>query len=92
MKKDLAIRDYSMAFALLCIWVFFAIADPQFISSRNLTNLFIELSITAVLALGMLIILLTGEIDLSVGSGVGLTGGIASTLIFFTVGLPGVRC
>ena len=72
-----------MAFALLCIWVFFAIADPQFISSRNLTNLFIELSITAVLALGMLIILLTGEIDLSVGSGVGLTGGIASVLIFF---------
>ena len=83
MNKDISLRDYSMAFALLGIWVFFAIADPQFLSSRNLTNLLIELSITAVLALGMLTVLLTGEIDLSVGSGVGLTGGIASALIFF---------
>ena len=83
MKKDVSVRDFSMIFALLGIWVFFAIADPQFLSSRNLTNLLIELSITAVLALGMLVVLLTGEIDLSVGSGVGLTGGIASVLIFF---------
>lgn len=83
MKKDVSARDFSMIFALLGIWVFFALADPQFLSSRNLTNLLIELSITAILALGMLIVLLTGEIDLSVGSGVGLTGGIASVLIFF---------
>ena len=42
----------------------------------------IELSITATLALGMLLVLLPGQIDLSVGSGVGLLGGIASVLIF----------
>ena len=83
MKQDVSIRDFSMLFALGCIWLFFALLDPQFISPRNITNLSIELSITAILALGMLLVLLPGEIDLSVGSGVGLTGGIASVLIFF---------
>ena len=72
-----------MLFALAGIWLFFFLMDSQFVSPRNITNLSIELSITAVLALGMLLVLLPGEIDLSVGSGVGLTGGIASVLIFF---------
>ena len=42
----------------------------------------IELAVTATLALGMLLVLLLGMIDLSVGSGVGLIGGIASVLVF----------
>lgn len=83
MKQDISIRDYSMIIALAGIWILFSLMDPQFISPRNITNLSIELAITAVLALGMLLVLLPGEIDLSVGSGVGLTGGIASVLIFF---------
>lgn len=42
----------------------------------------IELAVTATLALGMLLVLLPGMIDLSVGSGVGLVGGISSILVF----------
>jgi len=42
----------------------------------------IEMAVTATLALGMLLVLLPGQIDLSVGSGVGLIGGIAAVLIF----------
>ena len=42
----------------------------------------IELAVTATLALGMLLVLLPGMIDLSVGSGVGLVGGIGSILVF----------
>lgn len=75
-------RDFSMLFALIAIWVFFAAVTPNFVSARNLSNLAVELSITAVLALGMLLIIVTGHIDLSVGSGVGLLGGIAAILIF----------
>jgi len=41
----------------------------------------IELSITAILALGMLLVMLPGNIDLSAGSGVGLIGGVAAVLI-----------
>lgn len=56
--------------------------SPQFLGARNLSLLSIELSVTATLALGMLLVLLPGMIDLSVGSGVGLIGGIASVLVF----------
>ncbi len=75
-------RLLSLGAAIVLIWTFFAIASVAFLSPRNLTMLMIELSITAVLALGMLLVLLPGQIDLSVGSGVGLVGGISSVLVF----------
>lgn len=81
-EKPFSPRDFSMVFALILIWGFFAIVTPNFVSSRNLSNLAVELSITAVLALGMLLIILIGHIDLSIGSGVGLMGAIAAVLVF----------
>jgi D-xylose transport system permease protein len=80
--KGVALRDFTMVIALVAIWAFFAIMSPSFLGARNLSNLAVELSITAVLALGMLLILLTGQIDLSIGSGLGLYGGVAAVLIF----------
>ncbi|KAB2646161.1 MAG: ATPase [Verrucomicrobia bacterium] len=71
-----------MPFALVAICTFFAIKEPSFIGPRNLTQLIVEFSITGTLALGMFLVLLTGQIDLSVGSGVGLIGGLAAVLIF----------
>lgn len=79
---SLAVRDFSMVIALVVIGAFFAFAAPAFVSARNLSNLAVELSITAVLALGMLMIILTSHVDLSVGSGVGLFGGVAAILVF----------
>jgi D-xylose transport system permease protein len=76
-------RDFSMLLALLLIGGFFAVASPSFLSPRNLSILMIELSITATLALAMLLVILPGHIDLSVGSGVGLVGGIAAVLVFW---------
>jgi D-xylose transport system permease protein len=52
-----------------------------FLSTRNLSLLSIELAVTATLALGMLLVLLPGQIDLSAGSGVGLAGAVAAVLI-----------
>ncbi len=48
--------------------------DLAFLSARNLTNLTLQVSITGILAVGMTLIILTGGIDLSVGSVVALTG------------------
>ena len=81
-ETKLGLRDFSMGFALLAICGFFAVISPQFLSARNLSLLMTELAITATLAMGMLLIILPGHIDLSVGSGVGLLGGIASVLVF----------
>src|SRR5436189_134688 len=81
MNPRALLKNLAMPLALVAITVFFAIKEPAFIGSRNLTQLFVEFSIIGTLALGMFMILLTGQIDLSVGSGVGLIGGIAAGLI-----------
>lgn len=74
-------REWFMLGALVAIWAFFAWQEPVFLSARNLSLLSIELAVTATLALGMLLVLLPGHIDLSAGSGVGLTGALAAVLI-----------
>ncbi len=66
MKNTKSVRDFSILIALVCAWMFFGLASPQFLGARNLSMLTIEFSITAVLALGMLLIILPGNIDLSV--------------------------
>lgn len=92
MHSRLSARDFSMVIALLLICGFFSLDwaallhggglhASSFLSARNLSHLVTELSITGTLAMGMLIIILPGHIDLSAGSGVGLLGGIASVLI-----------
>jgi len=82
MQSRRSFRDFSLVIALIVICAFFAIVSPQFLSARNLSLLTTELSITATLAIGMLLVILPGNIDLSAGSGVGLLGGIASVLVF----------
>ena len=81
MHSRLTLHDFALGLALLLIAGFFAYASPQFLSPRNLSLLLIELSVTATLALGMLLVILPGHIDLSAGSGVGLIGGIAAVLV-----------
>jgi D-xylose transport system permease protein len=81
--KKFATRELSMLIALVVIWAFFAWQEPVFLSPRNLSLLSVELAVTAILALGMLIVLLPGQIDLSAGSGVGLAGAAAAVLVFW---------
>jgi D-xylose transport system permease protein len=82
MNFRLATKSLALPFALLAIGIFFYLKEPAFLRARNLTQLLIEFSIVATLALGMFMIILTGNIDLSVGSGVGLVGGVSAVLIF----------
>lgn len=73
-----ALRTYTMVIALIAIWVIFTYTtDGVFFQARNFSNLMRQATITAVLSVGMLMIIVTGHIDLSVGSVVGLAGGIA---------------
>ena len=78
----ISIRDFSLVIALVAIVAFFACMSPAFLSPRNLSNLGVEFAITAVLALGVFLVLLPGQTDLSTGSGVGLAGGVGAVLVF----------
>lgn len=77
-KLYAALRTYTMVIALIAIWAIFTYTtDGVFLEPRNFSNLMRQATITAVLSVGMLMIIVTGHIDLSVGSVVGLAGGIA---------------
>jgi D-xylose transport system permease protein len=78
----LRFRDLTMPLVLVALSGGFAVASPEFLAPRNLSMLMIELAVTAVLALGMLLVIVPGQIDLSAGSGVGLIGGVAAVLVF----------
>lgn len=73
-------RAYTMIGALISIWVLFSLLHDRFLSPTNISNLFLQMSVTSILAIGMVLVIVAGQIDLSVGSLVGLTGGIAAIL------------
>ncbi|MHC1480059.1 sugar ABC transporter permease [Frateuria aurantia] len=71
----------ALLLAVAAIWVFFHIGtDGSFVTPRNIANLLRQMSITGMLACGMVFIIISGEIDLSVGSLLGLLGGVAAIL------------
>ncbi|WP_429310564.1 sugar ABC transporter permease [Paenibacillus mucilaginosus] len=74
------VRAYTMVGALILIWILFGVMNDTFLTPRNLSNLFTQMSVTSILAIGMVLVIVAGHIDLSVGSIVGLTGGIAAIL------------
>ncbi len=75
------LKSYVMVFALIAIWfLFFILTQGTFLTPRNLSNLARQMSITGILSIGMVLIIVAGHIDLSIGSVVGLTGAIAAIL------------
>jgi D-xylose transport system permease protein len=80
-----SLRAYTMIIALLAIWLFFQwkTISPlypygTFLHPNNFSNLLQQMAVTGVLAVGMMMVIVAGQIDLSVGSVVGLAGGVAA--------------
>ncbi len=79
------LRENGMMMALVAIVFFFtvvvrAVLDVDFLSAQNITNLFLQNSYVIIMALGMLLVIVAGHIDLSIGSVVGFTGAVAAVL------------
>ncbi|ESY32290.1 ABC transporter permease [Mesorhizobium sp. LNJC391B00] len=67
--------------ALIAVLIFFSIAAPNFLSTANLVLMSKHVALNAFLAMGMTFVIITGGIDLSVGSIVGLCGMVAGYLV-----------
>ncbi len=77
-----ALRAYTMFGALVVIWLFFHWqTDGIFLTPRNLSNLMLQTAVTGIIAVGMLMVIVSGNIDLSVGSVLGLAGGVAAIVL-----------
>jgi len=75
-------RDYGLLFALIAIMVFFqVVTDRTLWKPVNITNLFLQNSYIIIMALGMLIVIVGGHIDLSVGSVMGFIGALSAVMI-----------
>lgn len=78
----------ALLVAVALIWTFFHwMTEGGFTSARNVSNLMRQMSITGILACGMVFVIIAGEIDLSIGSLLGLLGGMAAVLDV-THGMP----
>jgi erythritol transport system permease protein len=66
--------------ALVIIIAIFAVLSDNYLTAGNLTTITKQVAFNAIIALGMLLVILNGGIDLSVGSTVGLTGAVAGNL------------
>lgn len=83
--KKIDVRAYTMIVGLVLIWIMFSVlTEGTFLSARNISNLTMQMAVVAILGTGMVLVIVTGHIDLSVGSLVGLVGGIAAALMVWS--------
>ncbi|MBC9225821.1 sugar ABC transporter permease [Aeromicrobium sp. 636] len=68
---------------LVVIWIVFYAMNPRFLSSRNLVELSLDSATIGMISVGIVLVLLLGEIDLSVGSVSGLSGAVLAVLLVY---------
>jgi D-xylose transport system permease protein len=66
---------------LSAVWIFFQTQNSNFLTSRNLSNLTLQMAVTAILAMAVVLVMVTGEIDLSLGSVTGATSALLGILL-----------
>lgn len=76
--KNFLLR-YISIFGLLLICVIISFVSPRFLTVSNFLNVLTQVSVNAILAIGMTFVILTGGIDLSVGSILAITGAVVAT-------------
>lgn len=73
-------RILPVVLGLIVIWAVFYYLNPNFLSSRNLSNLIVQIVQLATLGAGVVLVLLLGEIDLSIGAVTGVSAGVMAVL------------
>src|ERR1700730_6766869 len=66
--KKIHTREWSVAFAIVALALVLAVAAPGYFSAENLSDLFLANLPVLLVAIGMTLVIVTGEIDISVGS------------------------
>ena len=82
-----AVSQLAAAGALVVVFVFLSIVSPVFLTSNNLFNVGVQIAVTAVIAVGMTLVIVTAGIDLSVGSVAALSG-VLGAMLMVNFGLP----
>src|SRR5206468_7241774 len=79
-KRLAELGTLRVAFVLALIWIIFQSKNDNFLSAFNLTNLVLQIAAVGTISVGVVLILLLGEIDLSVGAVSGLAAAVMAVL------------
>lgn len=74
-------NDMGIILTLIAMIVFFSLSTKSFLSARNFTNVVRQISVVGICAVGMTMVILTGGIDLSIGSLIGVSSAIAAVMM-----------
>lgn len=91
-KAKVVLQKTGIFWALIILIIILANVTPNFFTSRNFLNIFKQASITSILAIGMTFVLLSGGIDLSVGSVVALSSVFAAYMGLEATNSPLIVC
>ncbi len=80
-KKLIRFREFGVLIGLVILLVFFSFTARYFLSWANLINVARQVSMIAIMAFGMTVVVVAGGIDLSVGSVMGVSGVFTATLM-----------
>lgn len=83
-------NQFALAMVILAICVIMSIVSPTFLTNRNIINIFRQISINGIIAVGMTFVILLGDIDLSVGSIVAVVSVVTGRLLLNGWGWFGV--
>ncbi len=86
----LRVRELNVLAALLLVVALISLSTPYFLTTDNLMGVFRSFSLVAIMSIGMVMVIVTGGIDLSVGSALGLSSLI--TALLFQAGMPTAVC
>ncbi|MGL4590111.1 MAG: ABC transporter permease [Mycoplasmatales bacterium] len=91
-SKKIDYSKYGIYFALVVLVIFFSIMNSNFLTTGNVVNLLRQISVNGLISIGMTFVIITGGIDLSVGSVLGLMSSVMALLLVggmpFTIVLP----
>ncbi|MFC3165532.1 ABC transporter permease [Ciceribacter thiooxidans] len=88
--KLFQVREFNVLIALVVVGVLISLYTPYFFTTNNLMGVFRAFSLTAIMSIGMVMVIITGGIDLSVGSAMGLASLV--TALCFSAGYPTEVC
>lgn len=88
--KLFQVREFNVLIALVVVGALISLYTPYFFTTNNLMGVFRAFSLTAIMSIGMVMVIITGGIDLSVGSAMGLASLV--TALCFSMGYPTELC
>lgn len=80
-KVNQNLDKYKSLIGLVLLCLVITIVAPKFLTLSNITNVFTQVSVNAIIAVGMTFVILTGGIDLSVGSTLAISGALGASIV-----------